>query len=987
MNGLRRFIRKLAILFLALISFCGCTTDNSTEAILQLHTRYRIQNHDTKAWVVIEKSQSWRASETAVIVCDMWDQHWCKGATESTAIIAREMNPVLKAARANGVCIVHAPSGEIEFYKDHPARKRILDAPYAKPPAPIAEWYDLDTTLEAELPIDDSDEGCDCSPRCKPRSIKTRQTPLIEIMDEDVISDSGQEIYNYLKFKGIKNVVMTGVHTNMCILGRPFGIRSLKKLGINVVLARDLTDALYNHEMPPYVSHERGTELVIEHIEKYWVPTILSEDLIKTFPGGKKADNLQKHDRAIKGPKSSDHYQDYATDVDSDYNHASPAAYETFKDFKYGLRIHWGPYAMYDDNASWIISEKPFWFQGMYHDLGNNWYPSGFNASEWVDLMIRTGFKFFVFTTKHHDGFSMYDTRTRIKKRPVFFDSDSGKIEDCDLHYSIMETPFKRDITGELVKEAREAGLGIGLYFSHIDWYDADFRLGQWHPLYDTSYTRQTDPVAWDRFVTRHRNQLKELLTNYGKVDMVSLDMYFDERSWPDMKQTMKEIRKIQPDVMFRWRGIGNYGDYYTPENYIPDDPNNESVTMPWQVIHTLSERPTFSYEPDPALLRGADWIVEKLCDVVAKGGNLMVGVGPDMNGVYHPKVVDILEEAGDWLKVNGEAIFNTNPWDKNKEGENIRFTSSKDGKFVYLIHLGWPGKSIKTRYLRAENASDISLLGLEKPLVWEQDEDFLLVNLPDNLQNEKERPCRFAYVLKVKVQPVEFIRNPEIYPVQKRWENQNVKVSLFSGTCNSSIYYTLDGTEPTTESLLFTKPFPIKESLVVRARAYFPGKIKSDIVSAHYSLVDSTVNGLKYNYYEGNWTKIPDLERMVPLKSGQVFEFGLNDIETREDHYAISFTGYIKIPKEGEYTFYTKSDDGSMLYIGGELVVDNDGSHAVKEEYGTINLKAAKYPVKLEYLEDWSGQSLEVSFNGPGIEKQLVPASLLFMEPGKRGF
>jgi len=300
MTVFRKFVAKNLIFLLTVISYYGCTSNHSTEGILRLQTRYRIKNPATEVWEVIDKTESWKASETAVIVCDMWDQHWCKGATESTTVIAREMNPILKAARANGVCIVHAPSGEIEFYRDNPARKRILKAPYSEPPVPIAEWYYLDTTLEAELPIDDSDEGCDCSPRCEPRSIKTRQTPLIEIMDQDVISDSGQEIYNYFEFRGIKNVVMTGVHTNMCILGRSFGIRSLKKLGMNVVLARDLTDALYNHEMPPYVSHERGTELVIEHIEKYWAPTILSEDLGKLFDGSKKAGNLQKNEQAIK---------------------------------------------------------------------------------------------------------------------------------------------------------------------------------------------------------------------------------------------------------------------------------------------------------------------------------------------------------------------------------------------------------------------------------------------------------------------------------------------------------------------------------------------------------------------------------------------------------------------------------------------------------------------------------------------------------------
>jgi len=131
------------------------------------------------------------------------------------------------------------------------------------------------------LPIDDSDGGCDCEPQCAQYGAWTAQHPAIEINDEDAISDNGREIYNLLAQYGIENVIILGVHTNMCVLGRPFGIRQMARLNRNPVLVRDLTDAMYNPRKAPKVSHAEGTELVVQHVEKYWCPTVLSADLLK----------------------------------------------------------------------------------------------------------------------------------------------------------------------------------------------------------------------------------------------------------------------------------------------------------------------------------------------------------------------------------------------------------------------------------------------------------------------------------------------------------------------------------------------------------------------------------------------------------------------------------------------------------------------------------------------------------------------------------
>lgn len=240
----------------------------------KLHLTIRQQNKKTTGrhgWLITEKEVTWRSSETAIVIVDMWNKHWSWGATERVNILAPRINTVINAARDKDVTIIHAPSDTMDFYQEHPARIRAADVPNVEPPEPAEH-------PEPPLPIDASDGGSDTG---ETESFKAwhRQHPAIEIKDEDFISDNGQEVYNILIQNGIKNIIYMGVHTNMCVLGRTFAIKAMVRWGFNVVLARDLTDAMYNPFKPPYVSHEEGTKLVIEYIEKFWCPTILSGDL------------------------------------------------------------------------------------------------------------------------------------------------------------------------------------------------------------------------------------------------------------------------------------------------------------------------------------------------------------------------------------------------------------------------------------------------------------------------------------------------------------------------------------------------------------------------------------------------------------------------------------------------------------------------------------------------------------------------------------
>ncbi len=248
---------------------------------LELSLRSRVETgQGSGKFRVVQQRAEWKASETAIIICDMWNEHWCKGATQRVAEMAGPMNEAVAKAREKGVLIIHAPSGTVSQYEGHPARTRNAPAA-ANLPTDINGWCDLKSQFEQkfEYPIDQSDGGCDCEPRCQQRTAWTGQIDTIKIRDEDAISDSGGEIWNLLEQRGIKNVILMGVHTNMCVLGRPFGLRNMARHGKNVVLARDLTDTMYNSRKRPFVSHFTGTDLIIEHIEKFVCPTIASTAL------------------------------------------------------------------------------------------------------------------------------------------------------------------------------------------------------------------------------------------------------------------------------------------------------------------------------------------------------------------------------------------------------------------------------------------------------------------------------------------------------------------------------------------------------------------------------------------------------------------------------------------------------------------------------------------------------------------------------------
>ena len=278
----------------------GNAETDAASGTLALVLRDRVPSEsDPDVLHVRERPERWNAKKTAIIICDMWDLHHCKRAVDRVKEMAPRMNEVIGKARDMGVFVIHAPSSCMDPYKDTVMRKRAMTAPTAKNlPKSIESWCNrIPAEEKARYPIDQDDGGEDDEPQehaawaaklaalgRDPKAPWKRECDLLTMDERDAVSDSGVEIWNLLEHRGIDNVILMGVHANMCVLGRPFGLRQLAKNGKHVVLMRDMTDTMYNPARWPHVSHFRGTDLIVEHVEKYVCPTVTSDQILGGRP-------------------------------------------------------------------------------------------------------------------------------------------------------------------------------------------------------------------------------------------------------------------------------------------------------------------------------------------------------------------------------------------------------------------------------------------------------------------------------------------------------------------------------------------------------------------------------------------------------------------------------------------------------------------------------------------------------------------------------
>lgn len=669
--------------------------------------------------------------------------------------------------------------------------------------------------------------------------------------------------------------------------------------------------------------------------------------------------------------------------VDTDYHHAPKAALEKWRDLKFGMRIHWGVYSTLGVDASWPLTHSSKEFQKIYRTMYEIFNPTDFNADRWAKLAEKAGMKYFVFTAKHHDGFSMYNTKTKteaLRRVPGYMTGIGGgigKVEKCYIHYSIMDTRYKHDILGELIKAFRKRGLGVGIYFSHIDWNDPDFRWDPKAPDYDSTYNQKTDPNAWAKFIEREKEQLNELTTNYGRIDQLALDGNWPKAANKNLIKIIKMVRKNQPDVLIRKRGIGPYGDYQTPEHWVPSGPDDPRLHQPWQAIEQLET--DWAWTPN-GVYKSKEWILHTLIETNSMGGNFMVGISPMPNGRFPKETVSRLLWVGKWLHINGEAIYKTRPYTTYKEGKNIYYTRSKDNKYVYAIYIGQPSNKVVLKYAAALPGTKIKILGYKGDITYKQTDKNLTIKVPNDLYTVLGK--QYAYVFKIEKK--DFTLTPKLNDVSTFSIGKPITARLNSSTKGAKIYYTLDGSLPDQSSKIYAHPITIKHPCILKAVTVKKGLMEGPPLIQAFSILNKVKNGLRYKYYLGKWKEVPNFDKMAPISSGHIHTFDFSKFKHRQNHYGLRFEGYVYIPKNGNYIFYSETDDGSKLYIDNHLIVNNDGSHGPTEKEGDISLKKGMHKIMLDYFQDYQGVEIKLSYEGPGIPKMEIPYSQFYVTNNK---
>ena len=397
-----------------------------------------------------------------------------------------------------------------------------------------------------------------------------------------------------------------------------------------------------------------------------------------------------------------------------------------------GVFVHW-VYTLTSIVESWsICSEDVDWiprdstisytdYKKWYWGLKDQFNPQAFDPDQWADVMEKAGMKYAIFTTKHHDGFNMFDTK----------ESD----------FSIANGPFKdhpkADVARFVFESFRRKNFMVGAYFSKPDWHSQYY----WWDYYATpnrhvNYQIERHPHRWEKFKEFTFNQLNEITSLYGALDILWLDggWVAPPRQDIDMDRIAKRVRQNQPGILIVDRTIkGIYENYQTPERSVPD----KQLPNPWESCIPLSN--DWGWVPN-APYKSAQKVINTLIEITAKGGCLLLGVGPTAEGLIEQPVIDRLENVGAWLQVNGEGIYNTRITSHYNSG-NLWFTAHKDGKTLYALYalpeneqlpavIEWEGNT------PAKNSS-MRLLQNNKKLKWQTKGNKTTVYLPKNIKQE----------------------------------------------------------------------------------------------------------------------------------------------------------------------------------------------------------------------------------------------------------
>ena len=663
-----------------------------------------------------------------------------------------------------------------------------------------------------------------------------------------------------------------------------------------------------------------------------------------------------------------------------------------YQDAKFGIFIHWGVYSVpgfrsKGEYAEWyqnglnsgdtavIAYHKKQYGNLSYYQLADRFKAALFDPDAWAQLIEKSGARYVVLTSKHHDGFALWPSKEATR--------------DWGFGWNAMDAGPHRDLVGDLFTALRKTSVHAGLYYSLYEWYN---------PIWLKDHQKYVAEHAWP--------QMKDVITTYKP------EVFWTDGEWDETAETWKSREflawlynesSVKDKVVTydRWgKGIRfKHGGVFTPE-YQPDVSFADHY---WEESRGMGYSYGYNRNEDAWDYNTAETMIGQLVDKVSGGGNFLLDIGPDGDGKIPPIMQERLLQIGEWMGYNHEAIYNTVRWRVPRQaasteggalapagasGTACYFTYNRRDNDLFVILPQWPGGSFVVKDLTIATGTRVELLETHQTLEWVQQGKDLLIKFP--AYDPASIKGRYYYVVKLN-HAGDFADNPSVglsYP-----GNSLKPLATITVRDSGRVRYTLDGSVPDDVtpdgsardggSALYTKSLVAERSVTLTVRAFREGALPSNTVvvpATVFSLLPATaVSGMKKGLavarYELNPSTVHDLEKAASIGDTVSSRPSINDL-SRGENAGLLYTGYVVLPKDGLYTWYLSVDDGGVLWIDGQLVVDHDGKHANTEKSGKIALKKGPHVFKLAYIQAGSDKALKLEYSGAGIERQEVPGA-----------
>ena len=679
-----------------------------------------------------------------------------------------------------------------------------------------------------------------------------------------------------------------------------------------------------------------------------------------------------------------------------------------FRDAKFGIFIHWGVYSVpgwssKGQYAEWyqqglmngdtprINYHKKKFGDRSYYDLANDFKAELYNPDEWARIIERSGARYVVLTSKHHDGWANWPS--------------AQTAQAWSMPWNAGVAGPHRDLLGDLFTAIRKTSVHPGMYYSLYEWFNPIWKKDR--PTYVATY-------MWP--------QMKDLINTYRP------EVFWTDGEWDGPDTLWKSTQflawlynespvKDKVVTYDRW-GTGirfHHGGVYTPEY----QPNADFEDHPWEESRGMGFSYGYNREEDSWDYNSAQSLVLQLIDKVSRGGNFLLDIGPDEHGKIPPIMEERLLQIGDWMKINQEAIYGASRWrmpsqwsagrqdykPANGGGDLLLkltvdpepgyavkecfFTYNAEHNDLYALLPKWPGATFTIHDLAPAPGAHIELLETHEALQWHQQGNDCVIELP--AYDPGKIRSAYAYVIKLSNTGAFAPRAAVTMSYPGKAIKPLITVHPQEGT---KYFYTLDGTFPTESSSLYMQPFTVDKSATLSVRGFKQGGLPGAVTTLPLQVFGwtpaltpgKTRPGLNYTAFEGptgGLHSIQDLSGLAPARAGSAAGVSAK-VLTRKENAGVVFEGFLKVPADGIYTFYLSSDDGSGLWIDGQPAIDNDGQHGVEEHASVrIPLKKGFHAVKLAYFNGAGDGDLMLQYSTEGDTKRPVPDAF-FYQPVK---